>query len=135
MFKKRKFTIRVKEFLYLIFSVIYIMSYGNINLHSTLSVVLAFFGCLLLFVALHSKVFVLSVLFPVILMKVVFVRSMLEIALDPNNHVILGAGNALLLTSQMTIFGFPSLKINGLSLGISETLWTSAVNELKDAYA
>lgn len=135
VFKNRKFTIRVTDFLNLIFLVLYIMSCGNRNLHSTLSVVVAFCGGLLLFVALHSKVFVLSVLFPVILMKVVFVRSMLEIAIDPSNHVMFGAGSALLLTSHSTIVGSPSLKINGLSLGISETLWTSTVNELKDAYA
>lgn len=131
----RKFTIRVTDFLNLIFSVIYIILYGNINLHSTLSVVLAFFGGLLLFVAIHSNVFVLSVLFPVILMKVVFVRSMLGISVVPSNHVMLGAGIASLLTSHLTTIGFPSLRINGLRLGINETSLTSAVIELKDAYS
>lgn len=51
--------------------------YGNINIRFTLSVVLADCGGLLLFGALHCKVFVLYVLSPVKVIEVVFVPDIL----------------------------------------------------------
>lgn len=80
--------------------------------YSTLIVVTAVLGGLLLFVALHCSVFVLSSLFPVILMEVVYVPSVLLIYLAPRNHVIVGDGTALLLISHMTSFSRFSLNVS-----------------------
>lgn len=91
-------------------------------LHSTLSVVLAVFGGVLLFEALHSKDFLLSVLFPVKVMEVVSVPAMNVMSVDPRYQVISGAGTALLLTTQRTSMWVLSLMVSGLSLGLMETL-------------
>lgn len=64
--------------------------------------VLAVFGGLLLFVALHCNVFLLSIFSPVKVMDVVFVPALLVISADSRYQVIVGAGAALLLTSHWT---------------------------------
>lgn len=91
-------------------------------LHSTLSVVLAVFGGVLLFEALHSKDFVLYALFPVTVMEVVSVPAMNIMSVDPRYQVIFGAGSAFLLTTQRTSIWVLSLMVSGLSLGRMETL-------------
>lgn len=72
----------------------------SLNLHSTFSVVLADFDGLLLFVALHCNVFMLSILFPVRVMDVVSVPALLVMSVDPKYQVMIGAGTALLLTKH-----------------------------------
>lgn len=101
----------------------------SLYLHSTLSVVLAVFGGVLLFVALHCKVFVLSALFPVIVMEVVSVPAMYVMFVDPRYQVMVGGGNALLLTTQRTFLWLSFLIVHGLSFGFKETLRTSTVNK------
>lgn len=91
---------------------------------------LAVFGGLLLFVALHCNISVLSFLFPVKVMEVLFFPTIYVMFVDPRYQVMIGSGTALMLTTHWTSLCFPSLTINGLSLGINETLWTSAVNEI-----
>lgn len=91
-------------------------------LHSTLSVVLTVFGGVLLFEALHSKDFLFSVLFPVIVMEVVSVPAMNVMSVDPRYQVIFGAGTAFLLTTHRTSIWVLSLMVSGLSLGLMETL-------------
>lgn len=61
-----------------------------------------FGGLLLLFVALHCNVLLLFVLFPVRVMKVVFVTAMLVMFTDSRYQVMVGAGAALLLTTHLT---------------------------------
>lgn len=99
-------------------------------LHSTLSVVLTVFGGLLLFVAVHCNVFMLSILFPIIMMDVVFVSALLVMSVDPRYQVRIGAGTAFLLTTHWITFWMPSLIVSGLSLGVKETLLTSTVNQI-----
>lgn len=67
-----------------------------------MSVVLAFFVDLSLLVALHSNVFVLYVLFPVIMMEVVSAPAMIVMSVDPTYQVMVGSGTALLLISHLT---------------------------------
>lgn len=52
---------------------------------------------------------------------------------DPRYHVIVGAGSALLLTSQHNSLCEFSLIVSGLLFGLMEMLWTSTVyiNQLK----
>lgn len=64
--------------------------------------VLAVFGGLLLFVALHCNVFLLSIFSPIKVMEVVSVPALLVISTDSRYQVIVGAGAALLLTSHWT---------------------------------
>lgn len=72
------------------------------HLHSTLSVVFAIFDGFLLFVAVHVNNFVLYVLFPVRVMKVVFAPAMLVMSVDSRYQLMVGAGIALLLTTHRT---------------------------------
>lgn len=65
-------------------------------------VLAAFGGKLLLFVALHCNVLLLFVLFPVRVIKVVFVTAMLVMFADSRYQVMVGAGAALLLTTHLT---------------------------------
>lgn len=74
----------------------------SLNLHSTLSTVLAVFCGLLLFEALHCNVFVLSALFPVIMMEVLSVPVVLVMSVNPRYQMMFGAGAALLLTTHCT---------------------------------
>lgn len=90
----------------------------------------AVLGGLLLFVALHCSVFVLSSLFPVILIEVVYVPSVLLIYVVPRNHVIVGGGTALSLISHMTSVLRFSLNVSCPLFGLKEMLWTSTVNGL-----
>lgn len=83
---------------------------------------LTVFGGVLLFEALHSKDFLLSVLFPVIVMEVVPVPAMNVMSVDPRYQVIFGAGTAFLLTTHRTSIWVLSLMVSGLSLGLMETL-------------
>lgn len=104
-----------------------ILTRNSLNLQSTWSTVLAVFGGLLLFVALHCNNFVLSVLLPVRVMAVVSFRAMLVMFVGPRYQLI--TGTALLFTTHRTSLWVPSLIASGLSLGIKETLWTSTVNQ------
>lgn len=88
---------------------------------------LAVFGSLLLFEALHSKVLPLSVLFPVIMIRVESVPALLVISVDPRCHVIFGEGSALLLTTQRTSILILSPMVSGLTFGLMEMLETSTV--------
>lgn len=90
---------------------------------------LLFFGGLLLFIALHCNVFMLSVLVPVRVMEVVSVPATYVMFVDPRYQVMVGAGTALLFTTHRTSLWVPSLIASGLSLGIKETLWTLTVNQ------
>lgn len=83
---------------------------------------LTVFGGVLLFEALHSKDFLLSVLFPVIVMEVVSVPAMNVMSVDPRYQVIFIAGTAFLLTTHRTSIWVLSLMVSGLSLGLMETL-------------
>lgn len=96
-----------------------------LNLHSIFSVVLAFTGFLFMFEAVHSNVFMLSVLFPTNVIEVSCDPSMVLMIVDSRYQVIIGAGNAFLLTSHQTSISLFSLIVSGLSLGIKETLRTS----------
>lgn len=95
-----------------------------LNSHSTFSVVLAF-TVLFMFEAVHSNVFMLSVLFPTKVIEVSCDPSMAVMIVESRYQVIRGAGNAFLLTSHTTSINLCSLIVSGLSLGIKETLWTS----------
>lgn len=79
-------------------------------------------GGLLLFVALHSKVLPLSILFPVRVMWVVFIPALLVMSLEPRYQVMVGAGNASLLTTHWITFWMPSLIVSWFLFGIKETL-------------
>lgn len=94
----------------------------SLNLHSTLSVVFPIFGDFLSFVALHSKFLPLSVLFPVRVMKVVFLPALLVMSVDPMYQEMVGVGSASLLTTHWITLWMPSLTVSGLSLGIKEIL-------------
>lgn len=61
-------------------------------------------GGLLLFVALHSSFFVLSVLFPDTVIEVVYFLAMIVMFEDSIYHVMVGAGTASLLTTHRTSF-------------------------------
>lgn len=102
---------------------------ASLFLHSTLSVKLAVLGGLLLFVALHSSFFVLSVLFPDTVIEVVYFLAMIVMFEDSIYHVMVGAGTASLLTTHRTSFWVPSLIVSKLTFGINKTLWTSTVNQ------
>lgn len=78
--------------------------------------------CLLLFVALHSMVWPLSILFPVRVMWVVFIPALLVMSLEPRYQVMVGAGNASLLTTHWITFWMPSLIVSWFLLGIKEKL-------------
>ena len=80
------------------------------------------FGGLLLFVALHRNTFALSVRFPVMEIVDVFGAAMLVMSVDPKYQVIVGDGRALLLTVQLNITVWPSVRSNLSSLGIKDTL-------------
>lgn len=95
-----------------------------LNLHSTFSVVLAF-TVLFMFEAVHSNVFMLSVLFPTKVIDVSCDPSMAVMIVESRYQVIRGSGNAFLLTSHRTSINLCSFIVSGLSLGIKETLWTS----------
>lgn len=95
-------------------------------LHSTLSVVFAVFGGLLLFDALHWSGFLLSSFFPVITIDLLYVTTAL-VRFDPINQEIFGAGTALWLTSHDMFLWAPSLIVKNISLGFKETFWTSTV--------
>lgn len=97
---------------------------GIIYLHSMFSFVFADFSVLLLFEALHSSVFLLSSLFPVLLYTLVFV-----INLESRYHAIVGSGNASVFATHSTWNEIPSLIVNGLSLGIKVTFLTPTVNK------
>lgn len=84
---------------------------------------------MLLFVALHSSVFVLSVLFPDTVIEVVYFLAMLVMFEDSIYHVMVEAGTAPLLTTHRTSFWVPSFIVNKLTFGINKTLWTSTVNQ------
>lgn len=94
---------------------------GYWYIHSTLSVVLAVFEELL-FVALHSNLFVLSVLFPVILMDDAYVNAVLAMFMDPRYQRIVGAGTAFVLTTHSNSICALSLMVSGLSFGLMEIL-------------
>lgn len=87
-----------------------------------MSDVLAVFGGLLLFEALHSKVLPLSFLLPVILIEDVFVSILVAMSVNTRYQVMVGLGTALLLTTHWNSFRKPSLIVSGLPLGIKETL-------------
>lgn len=87
------------------------------------------FGCLLLFVALHCNVLLLSVLFPVIMMDVVFFPALLVMSVDPRCQVMVGAGTAFLLTTHWITFWISSLIVSGLSSGIKDTFLTSTADQ------
>lgn len=91
-------------------------------LHSTVSVSLAVFGSLL-FEALHSKVLPLYVLFPVILMEIVFV----PITLLFKYQVINGGGAAFWFTLHVNVVVIPSIIENDLELDCRDILWTATV--------
>lgn len=101
-----------------------------IHIHSTRSVVFAILGCLILFEASHFNIFVLSVLFPVIMMVDAFPPALLVMSIDPRNHVMFGAGEAFLLTTQVTSIEVPSIIFIVLLLGIKVILWTSTKNKI-----
>lgn len=103
-----------------------------LNLHSTFSVVLAFTVFLFMFEAVHSNVFMLSVLFPTKVIEVSCDPSMAVMIVESRYQVIRGAGNAFLLTSHRTSINLCSLIVSGLSLGIKETLSTSTKKSIFD---
>lgn len=98
-------------------------------LHSILSVVLAVLIVLLLFVALHFNTLEVYLLSPVKFTVEENVNVELLMFVESMYQVMLGAGVALLFTSQRTTWFIFSLIISGLSLGIKDTLWTSTVNQ------
>lgn len=85
----------------------------SLNLHSTLSIVLAVLVVLLLFEALHFNVFLLSALLPVIMMEVLSVPVVLVMSVNPRYQIIFGAGTALLLTTHCTFLLVRSLTVSG----------------------
>lgn len=93
-------------------------------LHSTVSVLLAVFGSLLLlFEALHSKVLPLSVLFPVIPMEIVLVPFILLF----KYQVITGGGAAFWFTLHVNSVVLPSIIENEPELDCRDILWTATV--------
>lgn len=82
----------------------------------------AILGCLILFEALHCNIFVLSVLFPVIMMVDASEPALLVMSIDPRNQVMFGAGEAFLLTTQVTGIAVPSIIFIVLLLGIKVIL-------------
>ena len=98
------------------------------NLHSTLRVVAPVFDGLLLFVALHSNVLLLCSRFPVMMIEDTWVPAISEMTVNPRYQVMVGAGTALLLTTQWIIYCPLSANVSGLSLGIKDTLCTSTVS-------
>ena len=95
------------------------------NLHSTLRFVSTFFGGLLLFVALHFNVLLLSCRFPVMMIELVLLFVVPVMSVDPRYQVMVGAGMALLLTTHWTFILVPSTDVRGLAVGIKDTLCTS----------
>lgn len=93
-------------------------------LHSMFSVVFADFSVLLSFEALHSNVFLLSSLFPIILYLLVLVTN-----LESRYQAIAGSGNASLFALHWTSLWIPSLIVNGLALGIKVTFLTPTANK------
>lgn len=98
-------------------------------LHSILSVVLAVLIVLLLFVAVHFNTLEVFLLSPLKFTVEENVNVELLMFVESMYQVMLGAGVALLFTSQRTTWFNFSLIISGLSLGIKDTLWTSTVNQ------
>lgn len=96
-------------------------------LHSILSNVLAVFGVSLLFVLWHSNVLELSVLFPVILRKDVFLSIILSLPLYFRYQVKTGGGAASSFTTHPTLFMEPSIICNGLWSGCREIVLTGTV--------
>lgn len=102
----------------------YFIYRGIMYLHSMFSFVFADFSVLLSFEALHSNVFLLSSLFPIILYSLVFVTN-----LESRYQAIAGSGNASLFALHWTLIWIPSLVVNGLALGIKVTFLTPTANK------
>ena len=96
-------------------------------LHSTLSIVVSVIGGRLLFVALHSSIFLSSDLFPVKSMEVVLLLALLVMSVDPRYQAMVGAGKALLLHTHLISIWVSILIVRVRSLGIRDTLSTSTV--------
>lgn len=96
-------------------------------LHSILSNVLAVFGVSLLFVLWHSNVLELSVLFPIILRKVVFLSIILSLSLYFRYQMKTGGGAASSFTTHLTLSMEPSIIGNGLWSGCREIVLTGTV--------
>ena len=92
-----------------------------------LSLVVAVFGGLPLFVTLHCKTFPLSILSPVIVMDDALLTDKLVMSVDRRYQVMVGIGNAFPLNTQPICLSVSSDNVRGLSLGIKDTLYTSTV--------